>query len=154
MPSLVSQRLKRSPSFISVAVQTSPPLEPEAVDSIHQSSSIAPARTRLTQNEGVTNVTADIQALVSQLSDAMSGFQAVSRSVQGSLKSRQKPTDTSSGPSPVAPHPTLGGGGVPPVPRTPPQHQLAPELSVSHPSPNKTQPNFQHILRVEHECTR
>jgi len=69
--------------------------------------------------------------------------------MQDSLKLRKEPTDTSSGPPPA-----LDGGGVPPVPHPPPQSQLAPEPSVSQPSANEAQRDFQHILRVEHECIR
>ena len=145
------QKLKHSPRFVSVAVQTSPPPEAEAAVSTHQSSPTAPARTRLTRRGGVTNATADIEALVGQLSDAIDGFHAVSRPVQETVKSRKKPTDTSSGPPPVGPPPAFGGASL--VPHSP-QYQPAPESLVSQPSPNKTQPSFQRILRVEHECIR
>ena len=149
-----SQRLKPSTRVMSVAVQTSPPPEAEAVISAHRSSPIASARTRPTRRGGVTNVTAEIRALVGQLSGAINGFQAENRSMQDSLKPRKKPTDTSSDPPLTGPSPALDGSGIPPVPHPPPQPQLAPELSASQPSANKAQRDFQHILRVEHECIR
>lgn len=139
---------------MSVAVQTLPPPETETVDSTCRSSPIAPTKTKSIQRGGLTNVTVEIQALVGKLSDAIDGFQAESRSMQGTLKSRRRPTDTSFDPPPANPSPTLDDVGVPLIPHSPPKHKLPAEPPFPQPSPNKTRPDFQQILRIEHECIR
>ena len=146
------QRLKDSPRFTSTAVQTSPLSEIKVLDSALHLPAMSPPRTRLTRRGGATNPSGDIQVLVGELSDAINRLQAESRSMQDALKLRKRPTDISSNPPPANPSFAIGGGGVSPTPHPPPEYQLPPEPQP--PSPKKTQPNFQHILRVERECVR
>jgi len=147
-------RGKRSPHFESVAVQTSPPVEPEAAHSSHRSLSTAPTRTKLYPRGGVTNTVEDLQARVELLSDAISGFKRERRSMEDTLGSRRKPTDTKPDPRSARPPSVSVDAGVPPLPHPPPRHQVPPEPPVPQPPPNEPHRDFHHILRVEHECIR
>ena len=146
------QRLKDSPRFASTAIQTSPPPEVKAVGSTLRLPIMSPPRTRLTRRGGVTNPPADIQVLVDELSDAIDRLQVESRSMQDALKLRKRPTALSSNLPPTNPSPALGDDRISPTPHPPPEYQLPPEPQPS--SPKKTQPDFQHILRLERECVR
>ena len=146
---------KHPPRFTSVAVQTSPPLGAGAAHSTHRSSPAAPAptRTKLYPRGGVANVIEDLQAHVDLLSGAINEFKKERQSIKDTIEASRKPTNSNlSPPSTNPPAPVYVG--VPPVPRSPPQHQLTSGPPPPQPPPNKSQPNFQHILRVEHECIR
>jgi len=142
-------RHQRSPCFASVAVQTSPSVEPEAVHSTHRSSPTAPTRTRPHPRGGVTNAVEDLQARVDLLSDAISGFKKERRSSKDTLDARRKPTDIK-----PDPHSVSADIEAPPTPHPPPRRQLPPQTPSPQPPPNEPHGGFQHILRVERECIR
>ncbi|KAF9646528.1 hypothetical protein BDM02DRAFT_3188740 [Thelephora ganbajun] len=144
---------KHSLRFMSVAIQTLPPPEATAVYPPHHPPSVTPTRTGLSPSRGTTNSIEDLRVHVELLSDAINGFEKERRSTQGILESR-KPTDTRSDPPPANPPSALDGSGVLPIPNSPPQCQLPPEPPSSRPPPNKSQSDFRHVLRVEHECIR
>jgi hypothetical protein len=145
---------KHSLHCTSVAVQTLPPTETETVHPACHPSPTVPARTRPYQRRGVTNAVEDLQARVDLLSDAIDGFKQETRSIKHTLEARRKPANAKSDPPSASPPSTSTRVGVPPAPRSPPQQQSPPEPPSLPPSPNKSQPDFQRILRVEDECIR
>ena len=123
----VSQTLggNQNPRFISVAVQT-PPLESEVPRSLRS----------------------DIELLAG----AINRFEREAQTMRETLRSRDSPEARSNL------HPAissaLGDSEAPPIPGSLPRHWPPPEPLPPRHSLHKTQPDFQHILRVESECLR
>ena len=147
-------RDKLSPGATSVAVQTSPPSEAEAVHSTPRPSPTAPARTKPPPRGEATNAVEDLRARIDLLSDAIDGIKKERRSMQETLDTRKKPTETESSPPSANPPSVPVDVGAPPTQCPPPQDQLLPQPYSPRPPPNEPQPDFQHILRVEHECIK
>ena len=145
---------KDSSCFVSVAVQASPPSEPEAVHSMHHSSPTGSTRIRPYPRGGVTNAVEDLRTRVDLLSDAISGFKKERQSIKDTLETRKKLAGTKTDPPSASPPSVSADSRVPPVPHPPPRHQLPPEPSSPQPPPNEPHRHFQYILRVEHECIR
>lgn len=150
---LPPQRLQSEhrPRFASAGVQTSPP-EPEAT---HPPSYSSP--TTLTQMGPSTGEVGsgveDLRVQIQLLSDAIHGFGREVRTTRGAVESRRKPADTGS--DPPSPSSLVSDDGVvSPIPQSPRHHQPPPDPPSSPPSPQKTPPDFQHILRLEDECLR
>ena len=147
-------KYKHSPRFTSVAVQASSPTKVEAVHSTRRSSPMALPRTRPPPGGGGTNAVEDLRARVDLLSDAIDRFKREARFTKDALGTTQKPAatkpDSSSGIPPSAPT----DAGVLPIPHLPSRRQLPTETLSSQSSSNESKPDFQHILRVEHECIR
>jgi len=140
---------KNASYCVSVAVQTSPPSEPDAVHSTRRPLPAAPTRARPYPRGGATNTVEDLRARVDLLSDAIGGFKKERQSIKDTLEARKKPADAKHDPPSTSPPPVPAGAGVSPILHPPSQHHLP-----AQPPPNEPHRDFQHILRIEHECIR
>lgn len=146
---------KNLPSFTSVAVQTLP-LVSEAPHSL-LCSPLTPTRTIPSPTEARNDIE-DLEVRIDLLASAINNFTKERQTTRGALESRRIPIDIRSDPLPGSPPSSFDRSRASPIPHSPPEYQLPPELPPEPPSRqpplNKVLPDFQHTLRVEQECLR